>query len=286
MRKLNIYILIAIFAALELPGCTTLMEKTGRLLDGSTFAEGTKISRYRAIKKEGAIEDVEITLVQQYATAQRSVLISLNKYPMMRLRTSEPDENGAIYLLSLEYLAGGVQSWNEYTLDLLGEGELRLDETAIFSLSGEIEPVQISAGRIHRYDTRLTGNEALTGLRNRRERIVAIADWMNSREYAPKGYSIENFEKYWKPILFPEMVSKSKKPADWLQEGDVFIRAEDIRWNTGYTERVFSEELRPVRNSGTMLRDWEEALSWIYMEYEWESIIEILSRETTLKIYK
>jgi len=109
---------------------------------------------------------------------------------------------------------------------------------------------------------------------------------MSSTDNAPKGQKIDDFEKYWKPVLFPEMVSKRKRPAGWLQEGDVFLRSEDIRWNTGYTERVFSEELRPVRNSGTLLRDWEEALSWIYLEYEWESIKERLSRLNILQFIK
>jgi hypothetical protein len=270
-------IAIACFASLALAGCVSLMEKTGRVLDGSAFKD-KKVAQYRG-------EDMEVTLVQNKDTG-RSVIISLNNFPMMFFRASEPDENGTFFLTSLEYLAGGIQSWNEYTLDLLGEGTLSFDESAVIALTGEIEPVQISAGRIHRYDTRITGNEALTGLRNRRERIVATTEWMAKIEGAPKGQSIDDFEEYWKPVLFPEMVSKKKRPADWKQEGDLFIRAEDIRWNTGYTERVFSEELRPVRNSGTMLRDWEEALSWLYLEYEWENIKEKLSQKTTLVFYK
>ena len=270
-------IVIACFASLALSGCVTVMEKTGRFLDGSVFKD-KKIARYRA-------QNMAITLVQNKAK-ERSLIISLNKYPMMFLRASEPDEKGEIFLTSLEYLSGGIQSWNEFTLDLLGEGELSFSGDAVFSLSKEIEPVQISTGRIHRYDSRITGNEALTSLRNRRERIIAVNEWMSSFEDAPRGQSVNDFEKYWKPIMFPEIVKKKKRPAEWKQEGDLFARAEDIRWNTGYTERTFSEELWPVRNSGTMLRDWEEALSWLYMEYEWENIKEILSRQTTLKFYK
>jgi len=79
------------------------------------------------------------------------------------------------------------------------------------------------------------------------------------------------------------MVSKKQKPEAWQQEGDIFEKADDIRWNTGYTERVFSEELWPVRNSGTLLRDWEEAIFWLYLEYEWDSITEKLSREIILQ---
>jgi hypothetical protein len=109
---------------------------------------------------------------------------------------------------------------------------------------------------------------------------------MSSLEYAPYRQTIDDFEKYWKPLLFPEIVSKKKKPSGWLQEGDQFIRAEDIKWNTSYTERIFPEVLRPVRDSGTLLSDWEEALHWIYLEYEWERIAGILSREIVLQKIK
>jgi hypothetical protein len=46
---------------------------------------------------------------------------------------------------------------------------------------------------------------------------------------------------------------------------------------------LFPEELREVRNSATMLRDWEEALDWIYNEYELDRIQETLAMETVLQ---
>jgi len=278
MKSLQTIRLILLTAAFVLcSGCVSLMEKTGRLIDGSASAE-KRVALYRA-------EDMEVTVIQN-KKKERSILITMKDFPMMKIRSSAPDEYGEIYLISLEYLAGSINGWNEYTLDILGEGILFLKGNLLLTMNENIEPIQISAGRIHRFDTRITGNEALTSLRNRRERIAAVVEWMSSKEGTPKGQKIEDFEKYWKPIIFPEMVSKKKRPSDWKQEGDVFKRAEDIRWNTDYSERVFSEELVPVRNSGTLLRDWEEALPWIYMEYEWENIKERLSRENTLQFIK
>ena len=287
MRSIrNIKLRVALcFAALVLcAGCVSVMEKTGQALDGSAFAE-KKIARYRAEKKAGAAADMEITVVQNKAL-EHSVIIALGDFPMMKMRGTSPAEDGVFFLTSLEYLGGNVHGWNEYTLDLSAQGVLLLGGSAVFSVNEEIEPVQISAGRIHRYDTRITGSEALTSLRNRRERIAAAVEWMASTGGNPDGKTLSDFEKYWKPLLFPEMVSKKKKPDGWLQEGDRFIMAEDIRWNTSYTERVFPEELRTVRNSGTLLRDWEEALAWVYLEYEWENIKKTLSRQTILQPVK
>ncbi len=209
-----------------------------------------------------------------------SVIITLERFSTMKIRGSMPDGQGEFQLTALDYLGGNVHGWNEYRIDLAGSGNLVLGEkTARLSIPNEIETVGISSGRIRRYDTRITGTEALSNLRNRHERILALTEWMNSRDNPPSFDDRDEFEQYWKPVLFPEMVSKRKKPAGWLQENDQWAKAEDIRWNTGYTGRVFPEILWTIRNSGTMLRDWEEAVEWIYIEYEWNRIRELLARE-------
>ena len=277
MRKksrIKFYPLYSLWLVFFFTSCLSVMEWTGRLLDGS-IANEKKVAQYKG-------GNIELTIIEN-REEERSILISISNYPMMKLKGSMPDENNNFFIVSLEYLAGSFHGWNEYTMDILGEGELILDEEAVLSVSNDIELVQISKGRIHRFDTRITGAEALTNLRNRRERIAATVEWMASAEGAPRGQTIDEFEKYWKPLLFPEIAFNSQRPALWLQEGDVYITAEDIKWNTGYTERTFPSELVPVRDSGTMLRDFEEALSWIYLEYEWENIVNILSRKVKLQ---
>jgi hypothetical protein len=253
-------------------GCVSLVEKTGQILDGSAFAERT-IALYRTA-------GMEISVVEN-RNSEQSIVITMGKYPAMKLRGSLPDETGGFNLVSLENLSSNIHGWNEYTLELFGSGSLVWGETASFVID-EIEPLQILSGRIHRYDTRITGSEALTSLRNRRERITSLTGWMAYNDHFPADRTINEFEKYWKPILFPEIVSKNQRAAGWLHADDQFQRAEDIRWNTDYTERVFPEELIMVRNSGTLLRDWEEALSWIYLEYNWTNITQLLSRQIYL----
>jgi len=271
-------IVIRIFSGLFLflyTGCVSLVEKTGRALDGSAFAE-KRVAAYGA----GGIELWEM----RNKAGERSYIIMLNNYPTIKFRGSDVNEQGEFSLVSMDYLGGSPQGWNEFRLDLVGEGKLVFDGTnAVISVHHDsVEPIQISFARIKRYDTRLSGNEALTSLRNRHERIKVITEWMNGREPPPKEMKIENFDRFWKPKLFPEAVSKKQRPADWQQAGDQWSRAEGIRWNKGYTERAFPEELRDIRNTGTMLRDWEEALDWIYNEYEWGQILETLGRETVL----
>jgi hypothetical protein len=256
-------------ASVLLSGCVSLVEKTGQALDGTAFAE-KQIAVYRASLDSGA----NLTIRESADKAgQRFISISLDTFPVMRLRGAAPDASGVFYPGTLEYLGGSVAGWNQFTLDVSGGGTLVMDGTsAVLTLDQGIDAVQISAGKISRYDTRITGAEALTNLRNRRERILALTAWMHEQQDVPASLDRDAFEAYWKPIIFPEMVSRKKRPADWDKDGDRRVKAEDIRWNTGYTARLFDEQLGMVRNSGTLLRDWEEALEWIYLEYEWDSI--------------
>jgi hypothetical protein len=90
------------------------------------------------------------------------------------------------------------------------------------------------------------------------------------------------------------MVSAKKRPPAWTavtggrqgQRQGRRQRGEDINWSVDYTGALFPEEtaehLRPVRNSGTLLRDWEEALPWIFYQFEWDAIIASLSQEIRL----
>jgi hypothetical protein len=273
--KLPFVGLLCLFLPLLWGNCASLVEKTGGFLDGSSRAE-KNLSVYRTVRKNGA--DMGITEVRTKA-GTRSVIITLEQFPMIKIRGSAPDGQGEFYLTSLDYLGGSPHGWNEYRLDIAASGNLVLGEsTATLSIADEIITVEISSGRIRRFDTRITGNEALASLSNRRKRILALTEWME----APHDLNRDDFEKYWKPVLFPELVSRKKRPEGWRQEGDNWVRAEDIRWNSSYTERVFPEELWAIRDSGTMLRDWEEAFEWIYVEYSWNRITELLSRETVL----
>ena len=277
-QKNSLFILCFIVIFLYI-GCSTFVEGAGRALDGSAFAE-KKVAVYRTEKN--AAFPVEIRGMQNKA-GEISYIITLSQFPAMNIRVTAPENDGTVSLMSMNYLGGNTNGWNEYQLDLFGNGKLLLNETsAAFSVQDKIEQVQISWGRIRRYDNRITGDEALTGLRNRRERIIAIAENMNGIENAPVGIAGRDFEKHWKSLLFPEAVAKKKRPENWQQENDQFVKSEGIRWNTGYTERTFPKLLREIRNSGTMLRDWEEAAEWLYIEYEWKRITEQLSHETVL----
>jgi hypothetical protein len=270
-----------------LGGCVSLVESGGRVLDGSAFAEKT-LASYREKPKRGT----RVDRVQRKDGGE-FIVIRLDSMPNLRLKGSLPDGEGNFYLTSLDFLSPNLNGWNEFTLELSGSGSFTGGAAAtgaVLRLSGPVETLDISEGKIRRGSARLSGAPALTALHNRRERIMVIAQWMKEQSGLPGFADQEAFEAYWKPRLFPELVRAKNRPAAWTvaydkaisAEGDLWVRGEDVKWLRVYTEAVFLEELRPVRNSGTMLRDWEDAAGWIYLEFEWERIVEFLSGEIEL----
>jgi len=272
-------LLVSVLVALS--GCVSLVEKAGRVLDGSARSEKT-VAAYRADGFELRVVSVRESRDGQWEDA---IFIFPERFPAVRIRAGAPDENGVFLLVSLDYLGGNEHGWNEFSLDLFGSGILAMDDgtgSARFVVSADFEAAGISGGRIRRYDTRITGSEALALLNGRHERILALVEWMNAFDGSGPGMEIDGFSEHWAPILFPERTKSRNRPNDWRMAGDTFARAEGLRWNLGYTERVFPELLWSVRNSGTMLRDWEEALEWLFLMHEWQSLVELLSRETVL----
>jgi hypothetical protein len=270
-------------AGFLLSGCVSLTNMAGRVLDGSAF-EGKTLAIYRAGPEGGAEPgrkkgpETEIRLLEG-KDGREYLEIYPGAFPHLYLRGSAPDGEGNFYLGSLRFLSSHVSGWNEFTLDLAGTGRfVSQNSTARFVLLPPIEPVQISEGKIRLNSEGISGDRALNALRNRHERILALTEWMRAGD-PPLFSDIRAFESYWKPRLLPELVSPKKRLPPWDAGSAVWARAGDVRWNTQYTGTLFPESLWEFRNSGALLRDWEEALPWIYFEYEREHLMESLQGE-------
>jgi hypothetical protein len=286
VKKLLLFPLF-VFPALLLSTCITAAEKAGQIIDGRFFEEKTLRRwegsfRMEAIGGAGGIIEV---LEKQDREGALFLILRLENFPWMEIRCSVPAEDGSFYPVRFHYLGGSGSGWNEYELELSGAAHFTSSPPSLRFLSPP-EAVQISGGKIRLRDSTFTGTEALTRLRNRRERIAALAEWMRGYSQNRMFRTEEYFSAYWQPILLPETVSKKKRPANWEKEGAEWIRGEGINWNKTYTasllqtvENPRNSELETLRNSGAILRDWEEAVQWIYTEYAWGKIGEDLSRE-------
>jgi hypothetical protein len=258
-------------------GCVSLAEAGGRVLDGSAFAEKT-LAVYR---EEGG---TQVDRLRDKA-GQEFIAIRTGAMPNLRIRGSLPDGEGDFFVHSLEFLSPNLSGWNEFTLELSGSGSFVEGysaggaQTAVLQLRAPPETLDISEGKLRRGSARLGGDQALTALRNRRERIAVLARWMKEQSGLPAFADQAAFESYWKPLLFPELFKPKDRPSAWaranVDSGD-WVLGEDIRWSAAYTQALFPEDLWPVRNSGTLLRDWEEAAPWMRLEFEWDAIVQFL----------
>jgi hypothetical protein len=285
--KPKINVTVYFFLALLLTGCSSMVQKSGELLEGSAFGEKT-IAVYSSAAKG---RETKIELKKSMSkTGEETIEISNSAWPGLSLRGEAARNNGSFEFKEARILSPHLNGWNEFSLELLGSAAFTsgLEQGGVLRIAGEVERVQISSGKIRLKSSRLTGNAALVPLRNRRERILVLTQWMHEEENAA-GANLaafanqKEFENYWKPRLFPELVLQKKRPQVYTTKNAEWHREDGVKWNRTYTELFFPEELWDLRNSGALLRDWEEALPWIFIEYSWKRIIDSIDETELLK---
>jgi hypothetical protein len=262
---------IVFLLTLFLSGCLSLTEGAGEILEGKFVYA---LRRYRGPMT--APEGRGYQVLERAAKSGGGLDILIEAVPCITLKASVPDKNGNFYLKSLDYLGGNSAGWVEFSMALSGGGTfVSWGYGATLRLRPPIEAALISGGKIRRGGTLLSGEDALRALNNRYERIQALTGWMRE---APQSFSVfEDFEAHWKPILLPELVPRKKRPPLYNTGDEArWVMAEQVRWNTAYTEKILPEELRFLRDSGTLKRDWEESREWIFLIYAWDHIFNTL----------
>ena len=253
-----------------LTGCMSWVETGGQILDGSAFAEKT-LALY--------INESGITVQQmQDKTGKQSLLISTDQFPTVKVRATKPDSQGVFYLSSLSFFCSSSLGWNEWTMTLGGKGIFRGNYVMFLHIDDKIVTYDIVEGKILHNTNRFIENDALINLKNRHDRINTLVTWMHEQTEKPYFANQKEFESYWKSIILPEIVAEKQRPQSWIKEA-VFEQAEDIKWNKTYTASLFPQSMQVMRNSGALLRDWEEALDWIYFQYRWNDLVQVLTKD-------
>jgi hypothetical protein len=278
MKKEKLFFTAILFLMILISSCTSLMEKSGQLLDGTMLAT-KKIAEYRVTKKGGAV----VTQMQNKKDGNQFLAITTDTMPNIVFKASMPDASGRMYLTSYTFLCSSVFGWNEFTMDVSASGTFIANgNNASLQINNPIEVINISSGKIRYNDERLIDDSAMRSLNNRYERISALVEWMKTQQNVPTFKDEKSFESYWKPIIVPEIVSAKKRPSTWNKTDTEWNRADDINWNVTYTQKIFPEELHVYRNTGALLRDFEEALGWMYLEYQWNDLCAELNRTIQL----
>jgi hypothetical protein len=265
------------------------------MLDGRAFVYSIK-SRYVSSDGRAEVLEVEIKKVTSY-------VFKFTDFPELEIFTSPPDAEGGITLTEMSYVSSNYHGWIQSKTNLLGAGQIKKQgDILTVSIDSPIEQLDLTQGAIKNNDKVIKGSEALTQARNRQTRIAVLGKWMRENEYAanapplgaPQGASkgkskttpkkdTEAFQKYWERILIPETVKKDLRPKKFDYPDDAYKLAGGIKWNTGYTARLFQNEqdaeLGKLRDSGTILRDITEAVDWIQLEFFWDALPFIMSGE-------
>lgn len=185
-----------------------------------------------------------------------------------------------------------------YWFDNWGNGwtEARFIATGVLQLGPEygkkkqsrlysvMEPVVLEypeVVKIRYKDTYLIGNDAITALNNRLLRIDAINEVIKENS-STASYSA--FQEACGSLLFPEKYRKSAE-RKMLNKDSQKVFGDGTNWNVEYTQKVFPEYMWEARNSGTLYRDWEEALDLIYVTYTWDNMFDI-GKSGVLDVYE
>lgn len=184
------------------------------------------------------------------------------------------DGSAEIYLTSVRLFSNWANGWTEGRYE--ASGRLSLEPVTPEAAAGPYtlgleDPPElwgIVEGEIRYYDTYYRGDDGIAKVRARVDRLQALADFLRARPDSPTFYpglrrggpEQPAFREETRPLLFPELTRRE------LPEGPVEIGS-DISWSVSYTEENFPERLHPLRNSGTMFRDYEEALELFYSFY-------------------
>jgi hypothetical protein len=189
----------------------------------------------------------------------------------------QPTEGGRILSITeMHWFSNWANGWTEATLS--ATGELLLSPNGKEWTISVVQPPRLDdpvAASTRYFDNYLTGERALEEFTHRWDRILAVVALLKQKlqeqwfEYTVAPWQpgrrpeTASFEEATRKFLFPEVYGYSEPPRQDSQS----VRSESIKWNVDYSTASFPENLRPIRNSGTMLRDFEECLGLWRLAY-------------------
>ncbi len=195
--------------------------------------------------------------------------------------TSSSPKGFGMDVVSLYWFGSWAEGWTEIRfnasghLDAVPEGK----EADIFIVS-PIELISIEDVKIRYRDTIIEHDAAMRQFLGRNDRIKASVEiikenasvlWKSESAGKSPFYVVtgvhknESFVNKVQQFLFPEFYSylEGYSPSTETE----FQRDGEIKWDTGYTKKVFPEHFQEVRNSGTIYRDWIETKRYFYFLY-------------------
>jgi hypothetical protein len=187
----------------------------------------------------------------------------------------------------LKWFGNWTEGWTEAAFSMEGELSLEPDGGAwklVVLAEPKIEEPTSASMRL--YGDYFEGDKALALFRHRWDRIQAVNEalkakftdaWFDYSEPRKVTYAWDifgrthaSFQKSVKAFLFPELYGYPRGSSKG--QGKDLVFAESIEWDSAYTKATFPERLWEVRDSGTMLRDFEECVGLWRLDFCWEEL--------------
>jgi len=177
----------------------------------------------------------------------------------------ETQEGFEFYITGIRMFTNWPRGWTDARYEASGIIVFREQEDGwIGEIKDPFELWDISKGEIRYYDNYYRDDEGLRKVKNRIDRINELNRFLKEerelREYYP---DILSFEKDTVPLLFPE----AERNFSLKKRKVLFSR------NSEYSREILPENLVPLRDSGTLWRDFEEASGLMYSLYNLDSIM-------------
>ena len=206
---------------------------------------------------------------------------------------AEKDGSIVLYLTGLRIFTNWANGWTEGRYE--ASGNLKLEPTRGAQAEAGPTPAytvtvtdppalwSVVEGEVRYYDTYYRGDDGVAKVRARVDRLQELSRLLRDDfDLAPvywtrrRGSAEElSFHGAVFPLLFPELAGDNvaatlpaavdTRPGELLN-GETVVGS-DIAWSIDYTEAVFPENFRALRNSGTLFRDYEEAFELFYSFY-------------------
>lgn len=212
-----------------------------------------------------------------------------------------PDGKGsyALEASSLHWFSNWNDGWTEASFEYACRLTLTQAEAGWkISVVESPLPGEPMSASIRYRDAVLDQQSAIKHFCNRWDRIRATASFLKGREPAngmvenaaypafrlKKDKSGSSFFGRNSKLLFPEIYGYASVEEKERYRGSKKAEAEDIKWNLAYTEDTFPENLREIRDTGTMFRDWEESAELFYLATWHDEMLESAARNSIISV--
>lgn len=280
---------------LILSSCATMVEK---------YSSKENYTVLKSVKRKASL--VSVTLKERKAKGTSFVHITSPLIPAATLIAKHEqvsDNSGDRLVLSIEkvrFFTSWYNGWTEAEYE--ATGKLILENKGneySCKVADPIELWDILKGQVRYYDAFYRDEEGIQKAKNRVDRLIEFSSFLKNQgfpghfgHFSKEAAQGPSFKSHIVPYLFPEtkgpLLYQAKKGK--LYRG-VEITREDIEardieinsgfiWNKKYTEAILPPELAPLRDSGTIWRDYEEGGKLFFTLYNLDYFYNTLLGET------